>query len=316
MSTLSTSAGAASRLEIDDLRELLSEVNLTTNRLQSTHLALQQQVARLQQELAEANAQLQRSRSLAALGEMAAGIAHEVRNPLGSIRLYVQMLAEDLVELPQSAAVCEKIGRAVSGLDAVVRDVLMFARDRRVRPSSTSASELFDRALLVCEDLIRESAARIERTGVDACTLQADVSLMSQALSNLLRNALQAMQECQGERRLILGASRRSIRYPDGRRAPAVVLSVGDTGPGIPEEALSRMFNPFFTTRPSGTGLGLAIVHRIVDAHGGHLRVQNLPQAGACLEVCLPLESPADDGDRPAIGSGAVDQGVTRKVCS
>ena len=102
-------------------------VTRTTGELQRTHVALQGQVRRLQGELAEANAQLRRSKALAALGEVAAGIAHEVRNPLGSIRLYAQMLAEDVGDRPPALDLCDKIGRAVTGLDAIVRDVLLFA---------------------------------------------------------------------------------------------------------------------------------------------------------------------------------------------
>ena len=126
--TMVTTSSAARDLGVEDLRELMRSVNETTERLQHTHVTLQQQVASLQKELAEANAQLCRSRSLAALGEMAAGIAHEVRNPLASIGLYVQMLGEDVADRPPLARLCDKIARAVKGLDAIVRDVLMLPR--------------------------------------------------------------------------------------------------------------------------------------------------------------------------------------------
>ena len=121
-------------LGLDDLRQLMLTINETTQRLQQTHESLQLEVSRLQGELAEANAQLLRSRSLAALGEMAAGIAHEIRNPLASIGLYAQMLVEDLADRPETSRLAGKIGGAVDRLDTIVRDVLRFARATSVQP--------------------------------------------------------------------------------------------------------------------------------------------------------------------------------------
>jgi signal transduction histidine kinase len=299
-------AHAGPPLGIDDLRELLRCVNETTLQLQETHAALQAQVARLQAELAEANAQLRRSRSLAALGEMAAGIAHEVRNPLGSIQLYVQMLGEDLADRPHQAETCRRISQAVCGLDAIVKDVLQFARDTVVRPEPVHAGELFDRALAGCQSLIEAAGVEVVRDEgrAPACTLAADAPLITQALTNVIRNAIEAIVDAGGPRRQICtGASRQTRRCPGpgGRRALRIVLSVEDTGPGIPPEVVERMFNPFFTTRRTGTGLGLAIVHRIVDAHGGHISVSNTHSGGARVELCLPPK-PGRAPDEPRSG--------------
>ncbi|MHC4446227.1 MAG: sensor histidine kinase [Planctomycetota bacterium] len=293
---------AIAEVGVEDLKELMRSVNETAQRLQSTHGALRTQVSRLQGELAEANAQLRRSRSLAALGEMAAGIAHEVRNPLGSIQLYVQMLAEDLADRPELAARCGKIARAVDGLDGIVRDVLLFARDMTVTPVETTAATLVDRALVSCESLLAGGRVEVLREVPTDCCLSADASLMAQALGNLIRNAVEAMVEADvSDRRLHLNARRQPRRTTDGRSAVHVVLSVRDNGPGIPPEVHERMFNPFFTTRTAGTGLGLAIVHRIVDAHGGHISVRNARTGGAEVELCIPPQpagtlDPADTG--------------------
>ena len=285
-------AAEADNLGVDDLRELMRAVNETTLRLEQTPVALRTEVARLQRELAEANAQLRRSRSLAALGEMAAGIAHEIRNPLGSIQLYVQMLAEDLADQPDQGDLCKKINRAVSGMDAIVRDVLMFARDMVVRPAPTTAGELINRTLGACEALIAPTGLELQ---IDAprdgsCDLHADTGLITQALGNVLRNSIEAMVEAGASpMRLTISAARRLVRSPQGRRVKRIVIAIRDTGPGIPPQVVQRMFNPFFTTRQTGTGLGLAIVHRIVDAHGGHIAVQNIDSGGAIVELCLPL---------------------------
>jgi signal transduction histidine kinase len=220
---------------------------------------------------------------------MAAGIAHEVRNPLGSIQLYVQLLADDLVDRPPQRELCDRISRAVTGLDAVVRDVLAFARETVIRPAPTSAAELFDRALESCAGLLQQSGTEVVRGPGRDCGLHADPSLLQQALGNVIRNAVEAMVEHGGpQRRLRLEAERRSVRRAGGTRESRVVLAVQDTGPGVPPEALPRMFNPFFTTRATGTGLGLAIVHRIVDAHGGAVSVSNPGAGGARVELALP----------------------------
>jgi len=291
-------------LDVDDLRELMRAFNETTERLESTHVALQREVGRLRGELAEANAQLRRSRSLAALGQMAAGIAHEIRNPLGSIQLYVQMLSEDVADRPDSAELCTKIGRGVVRLDAIVRDVLLFAREMKVQPGPTTAGELVSQALASCEALIEASKVRVQAEVPEgpAGELEADGGLITQALSNVVRNGVEAMVEHESEPRAIdITAARRRVRCPNGRQAQRLVLTVEDSGPGVSREVIERMFNPFFTTRKTGTGLGLAIVHRIVDAHGGHINVKNKPDGGARIELCLPLRArlrraqPADD---------------------
>ncbi|MEM9372764.1 MAG: histidine kinase dimerization/phospho-acceptor domain-containing protein, partial [Planctomycetota bacterium] len=133
-------------LSASDLAELMASFNEVTSRLEQTHGQLRGEVRRLSEELREANEALQRSRRLAALGEMAAGIAHEVRNPLGSIGLYASMLEEDLHDRPECRGVAVKIGSAVRGLDAVVGDVLSFAREIRVRSCPGHPRELLERA--------------------------------------------------------------------------------------------------------------------------------------------------------------------------
>lgn len=278
-----------SPLGLDDLKQLMRSVNETTERLHDTHAALQRQVARLQQELTEANEQLRRSRSLAALGEMAAGIAHEVRNPLASIGLYAQMLAEDVADRDQPAALCEKISRAVEGIDAIVRDVLLFARDRAIQPGRIAADEVVNRALAGCESLLSVASVTVKRQRCGDVWLDVDSGLFAQALANVVRNAVEAMVESgASQRELSISVCRAARREPGGKRADRIVFEIADTGPGISPHVLQRMFNPFFTTRKTGTGLGLAIVHRIVDAHGGHVTVLNRPEGGTIVELCLP----------------------------
>ncbi len=282
-------------LAVEDLRDLMQSVMETSHQLQSTHVVLQREVARLKAELAQANAQLKRSQALAELGGMAAGIAHEIRNPLGSIQLYVQMLAEDLVDQPELASMCGKIDRAVGGLDGIVRDVLLFARDVRMNVSPATTRQLLDLALERCASLLQDSPIEIVRDEADDFELRADSCLLAQALANIVRNAIDAMRDHVEPAVLTLGMQRRMVRCPDRSRAERLVLSVQDTGPGIADEDIERIFNPFFTTRATGTGLGLAIVHRIIDAHDGHVQVRRLEPRGTCFELCLKADGPADD---------------------
>lgn len=272
-----------------DLAGLMASFNEVTARLQASHEALQGEVARLRRELGEANAQVERSRRLAALGEMAAGIAHEVRNPLGSIRLYAQMLVEDLPPGSESAGIAVKIGKATRAVEGIVGDILTFSREFRVRREIVEAGALLAEAESACRADAALFAGVEVRHEYDGVAVGVDAGLVRQALVNVIRNALEAMAERgAGERRLTLSCGRGRLGSEE-----AVVLRVRDTGPGVTPEVVARMFNPFFTTRAAGTGLGLAIVHRIVDAHGGQVRVRNNAESGggpgACVEVVLPL---------------------------
>jgi signal transduction histidine kinase len=298
-----------------DLAELMSAFNDVTAKLQSSHEQLRAEVARLTRELGEANSQLERSRRLAALGEMAAGIAHEVRNPLGSIRLYARMLEQDLVDRPGERGIAVKIDNAARVMDGIVGDVLTFSREFRLRPAAIDVPELFDRVMeSCCHDGVPgwKSVEVVRRDrGVQLPEFEADHSLLQQALVNLVRNAFEAMADVPDQQHVLTVEAIEGAR-PDGgsRDLGVVVLSVRDTGPGVRPEVVERMFNPFFTTRNAGTGLGLAIVHRIIDAHAGRISVLNNEDGpGATVSIELPVrtESAArvKDSSRPRAGSVA-----------
>jgi len=277
----------------------MSAVNDVTARLQASHEALRGEVVRLTQELGEANAQVERSRRLAALGEMAAGIAHEVRNPLGSIRLYAGMLEQDLAASSEEHRIASKISGAVRVVEGIVGDVLTFAKEFKLRPCEVEVSDAFDRALEACRHegvsgWRGVEVVRLDRTEGALECVTADSNLLQQALVNLVRNAFEAMAESPGRaHRLTLDARKRRVAGADGRVRAHGVLVVADTGPGVSPDVVARMFNPFFTTRGQGTGLGLSIVHRIIDAHAGRISVRNNSEVGegpgACAEIALPL---------------------------
>ncbi|MEL7088621.1 MAG: ATP-binding protein [Planctomycetota bacterium] len=275
----------------DDLAEVIQAYSAVAERLQSSHEALQNEVVRLHDELAAKNAQLERGKRLAALGEMAAGIAHEIRNPLAAIQLYAEMVNDDLTDAAQgltqdsvatsaaeridcAADNSRKIADAVRGLSAIVLDVLSFARQIQPSVRECDGRELLQRVVDAHRPAIESGNVAVDlRIGTP--TVTADPELLHQALLNLVRNAADAMAERGGGRLTLAVESNRVV--------------VADTGPGLPDQVIDRIFNPFFTTRSTGTGLGLAIVHRIIDAHGGTIAVRNDPQhGGAVFTLELP----------------------------
>lgn len=288
-------AGAigASSMNERELAEIIGAFNDVTSKLHTAHESLRGEVTRLKNELREANEQVERSRRLAALGEMAAGIAHEVRNPLGSIGLYAKMLVDDLGDRPMERRIAEKIGGAVRGLDAVVGDVLAFSREMKLRAEAVDAKELIRGAV---EEGLGADRARVDVVlQVQRDEIVCDPNLLHRALVNVIRNAAEAMLGDGAMRaaRLVVSVEDGAMTTRDGEVKAATLVRVEDNGPGVSEDVLKRMFNPFFTTRATGTGLGLAIVHRIVDAHGGRVQVRNRLEAGgegagASVEIVLP----------------------------
>lgn len=274
-----------------DLAELMRAFNEVTARLERTHEDLRAQVASLHDELRAANEQLARSQRLAALGEVAAGIAHEVRNPLASIGLDARLLREDLGG--RGAELAGRIERAVRQADGIVNDVLAFAREIRLRPAALDGGEVMASAMSACS-AFAEGVAIEAMPIAGAIPLEADGALLRQALVNVIRNAVEAAREGDGPR-VSLDTRASRAASPSGPAREMVSFIVRDTGPGVSPQTLSRMFNPFFTTRPAGTGLGLAIVHRIVDAHQGRVRIRNNaddPAAGDRRGACVELQIP------------------------
>ena len=315
--TTSNGLGAAresSPINANDFAELVRSFNDVTARLESTHSSLRDEVATLKSELQETHRRLRRSRQLAALGEMAAGIAHEIRNPLGAIALNLEALTEDLFDRPGELQLCGRVSKAVTRLDAIVGDVLSFARDTRVRAASIRPSEVIMAAVEHAEDLVDAHDIDVDLSLDEDLEVMADAALLEQSLLNLIRNACEAMALVDGPRRLMVGLRSRELRDPERGIIPHAVFEIRDTGPGIPEEVRERMFNPFFTTRAEGTGLGLAIVHRIVDAHGGRLDV-SAGHPGTIMSLSLPLElRPEIMGDDVAEDGRSLEGAVRRRV--
>jgi len=227
---------------------------------------------------AELQQQLRRSERLGALGNLAAGVAHEIRNPLSSIKGFATFLLGKM-ERESDADAARMLIREVDRLNRVVSGLLEFARPDAVRLAPTALASVVEHALSLCASDSAGKGIAVRFTAApDLPLVVADADRLTQALLNLFLNAVQAMDEGG-----VLDIS--ACRDPAGG---AVLLRIADNGRGIEPEALPSIFDPYVTGRASGTGLGLAIVHRIVEQHGGVIRVESEPGAGSVFFLHLP----------------------------
>jgi signal transduction histidine kinase len=271
-----TPAETAKRME--ELGRIILAYSEVTERLQQSHEQLRKTVEHLRQELSEKNRLLERKNRLAALGEMAAGLAHEIRNPLGGIQLYASMLAHDVADREEPLKTVRKISAGVKRLEALVGQVLHFTREISVNPEPADLAEVVAQAAEYAQKAMSDRGLRYRTDGPRSLLVHVDPLLMGQTVLNLLLNAAEAV-DVGGSVVLQFG------RPPEESPSKQFHLIVKDDGPGIPPQMLDRIFNPFFTTKDSGTGLGLAIVHRIVEAHDGTITASNEEGGGARFEI-------------------------------
>ncbi|MCU0603373.1 MAG: ATP-binding protein [Desulfobacterales bacterium] len=231
-------------------------------------------------EIRTLRSEIARNQRLATVGRLAAGVAHEIRNPLSSIKGFATYFQERYRENAQDAKVASILIQEVDRLNRVVSQLLEFSRPISVLPRPVRLSRLIGDAVKLIEPQAREKAVTVQTDlPAGAEEVRLDPDRLSQVLLNLLLNALEAMAP---GGLLTVSAGETA----DGRR---LAIRVSDTGGGIRPEDLSHVFEPYFTTKPSGTGLGLAIAHNIVEALGGDIGVVSRPGAGTTFTLRLPL---------------------------
>ena len=282
----------ALHLEGDELREVAAEIELKTTegerRVSVTVQGIQEDGERMGalltlrdlDSIESINTQLQVSERLAALGRITAGVAHEVKNPLNSMRLWLENLKESLPEDSDSGAkqAVQVLDKEIDRLDAVVKRFLDFTRPMDVRLEPTQLAQLLGEVLEIAQPQMQKANIQVARLlPIDVPEVYVDRDLLKQAVLNLVLNAGESMPSG-GQLRLVLS-----------RRGEMAEISVGDTGKGIPPEHRQKIFQLFFTTRPGGSGIGLASTFRIVQLLNGSIDFTTEVGKGTTFRIELPL---------------------------
>ncbi len=231
---------------------------------------------------------LHRADRLAAVGQLAAGVAHEVSNPLTIIRSTMQHLAGSIADPAAREVVGDLIGE-VDRIDQTISNLLSLTRTTHFQPEEVDLFALVHQTLRLVEPEARKQSVSIDRRLESAITLRADAAQLRQLLLNLVLNALQAMT---GGGHIAVTAKREQLDQlpPSARDRAQIRLEIADDGPGIAPDQLKTVFDPFFTTKSEGTGLGLAICHGIVQRHEGEIELESTPGQGTTVSILLPVK--------------------------
>jgi two-component system nitrogen regulation sensor histidine kinase GlnL len=228
---------------------------------------------------------------LAALGEMAAAIAHEVKNPLAGIEVMAGVLKRQLTESEDAQSILRDIIKEAKMANAIVVEVLDFVRPIRLQVERISLADVMRDAMSMAESHVPRGKVQLALDlPEDLAPIQGDPHQLRQLFTNLLTNAFEALG---GVGNVRLAAEQLSNDEEAGnaevQAVPMIQVEVSDDGPGMPADVMERIFSPFFTTKPQGSGLGLAIVRKIVDAHDGRIDVSARPEGGTRFRVTLPV---------------------------
>jgi signal transduction histidine kinase len=253
--------------------------------LTATSLIYRVKIAPLRAQLVESRAINERQEKLASLGTLAAGVAHEIRNPLTAINVRLHSLKRTLVPGSSEEEDATVIDQEIQRLDRIVRNVLHFARPADPQLATITAGSLFSRVQGLLAPQLEKASIRLNVAPPDSALLvRVDPQQIEQVLINLVQNAAESI----GQEGTITLRARSSMTPLAGHATPVVILDVIDTGKGIPLKVQERLFDPFFTTKEAGTGLGLSIAARIVEKHGGALQYQTEINRGTTFGIVLP----------------------------
>jgi signal transduction histidine kinase len=224
---------------------------------------------------------LGRAEKLSAIGEMAAGISHEIRNPLGIIQSSAELLKKKVIKFDPANAIPDIIVEESGRLNQIITDFINFARPRSPNLAPCSIDEVVEKNLTYLAPQIKEQGYIIKNNYQNSLPeIKADASMLYQSFLNILINSMQAMPD--GGR----------IQIDVGFNDSFVVIHFDDEGRGIPEDIMEKIWDPFFTNKEKGSGLGLGIVKNIIEAHGGSIQISNRPVRGVRVTIELPVMKP------------------------
>ena len=253
------------------LQQLIERFNQAGNRLEERYRTLQVEASELRKALQQKDEELKRNARLAMLGETAAALAHEVRNPLGAMKLFNGLLEREISANPSALELCSQLGNCITALDSVVTNILFFAKDSPLNLVPINLHALISTLVEHNKLIAPEAHFKCELGAENPFVLGVEQSLR-QVFDNLLRNSIDAAVPD------VVICIETQLRG-DG----AMQVRIHDNGPGIPQDILTRIFEPFVTSRPEGTGLGLAVVRRILEQHNATISAQNIN--GAAFEI-------------------------------
>jgi two-component system, NtrC family, sensor kinase len=230
-----------------------------------------------------------RKNRLAELGTIAAGVAHEIRNPLASIKTFAQLMPERMDDPEFKTEFSKLVQKDVDRITKVIESMLAFARPAQVTIGEHAANDLAEEAILLVQPRLKDKRIELTRQFHGNPRINVDKHQVLQVLVNLLSNAADALHE-KGKIRVATGVRQLDIGEDGNKNRDYAVIEVADNGPGIPAAVRSRLFDPFFTTKKGGTGLGLSISQKIVRDHGGAISVTSVEGKGTSFQVNLPLK--------------------------
>ncbi len=281
-SSVSAEEGVLSPPTPSDLEEFFSALGSATEALRQSHVELGTRVKFLERQIAAKDRALERKRRLEALGKIAAGVAHEIRNPLGSLSLYLDLLEQEVGDKARGRELIGSMRKGVALLSTTVNDILTFTEPGRAHPIACSITALLDETIALARGENFDAVAVVRSYPKVVREARVDADWVRRIFLNIVRNAYQAMPEG--------GTLHVTVKY-----GSAVTVRIRDTGPGIPAESLDKAFLPFWSMRDGGTGLGLSIVHSLLERHQGKIELANHAEGGLEAKIVLPWEL-NDDG--------------------
>lgn len=278
----------------DAFGDMARQLGARQHRLEREVFQKEAEIQKTDVKLKQTHQAVVRSQKLASLGQLAAGVAHEIRTPLTSLKLFLDSVEGDVTISPEHTEDFQVAMDQIRRMEATINRFLDFARPQEPVFRPVEVEELVENALLVVRPRARQQETTVEvRLGRDLPRVTGDGKQLEEVILNLMVNALEAMSHG-GALRVSAGMD--TLRWDGGRR-PTVRIEIEDTGPGIPEASTAKIFDPFFTTKATGTGLGLSIAFSTIQRHGGEIRVRSRMGEGTSFSVFIPTETQRAAGE-------------------